>query len=344
MKPPARKRDKRPDQVVIQILVTSSCNLSCFSCTQNSQLAQPKWFMTPDQFEEAVLSLEDFPGTIGTFGGSPCLSPYFVDYCAILRKHIPMKQCGLWANDLFKPKNGAAARATYNPAVSNLNCHLSQEAYERFRSWWPESLPFGLNKDSRHSPVLVSMKDLDIPEEERWDLISRCDVNQYWSALVGVFRGELRAWFCEVAASQAILHQHEEDYPDTGLDPTRMYPVITKSNYVSDFDPGFKVGDVCLDGNTPTGTTSVLQRWWQLPMNAFTQQVRQHCHACSVPLRGYGQLAQSENPEDAEQVSQEHIDVCKPKKKDRRVELVVVREQLGRPLERTTKYLQNADK
>lgn len=323
MMSPARKQGKRPDQVVIQILVTSSCNLSCFSCTQNSQFAQPKWFMTPEQFEEAVLSLKGFPGTIGTFGGSPCLSPYFVDYCTILRKHVPMKQCGLWANDLFKPENGEAARITYNPAVSNLNCHLSQEAYDRFKKWWPESMPFGLNKDSRHSPVLVSMKDLNLSEEERWDLISKCDINQYWSALIGVFRGKLRAWFCEVAASQAILHQYEEGYPDTGLDPSN-----------SDTWHKFRQGEQWYG----------YQAWWQLPMRFFTGQIRQHCHSCGVPLKGYGQLAQSNNLDDAEQVSQEHINVCKPKKKDRRIELIVVREQLGQPLERTTRYLQNADK
>ena len=89
--------------------------------------------------------------------------------------------------------------------------------------------------------------------DERLRMIGNCDVNQNWSAMIGVFRGQLRAWFCELAGAQSILHQNNPDYPDTGLPVT----------------PG----------------------WWNHPMAAYTEQVKKHCHECGIPLRGWGDLA-----------------------------------------------------
>lgn len=90
-------------------------------------------------------------------------------------------------------------------------------------------------------------------EELAWELISNCDINQRWSAMIGVFRGELRGWFCEVAGAQSMLHQHEPNYPDTGV------PI----------SPG----------------------WWRQGMKLFEPQIHKHCHECGVPLRGRGTLA-----------------------------------------------------
>jgi hypothetical protein len=53
---------------------------------------------------------------------------------------------------------------------------------------------------SHHSPLLTAGKDL-FDEEEMWERIANCDVNQKWSATVIQVKGELRAYFCEVAAS-----------------------------------------------------------------------------------------------------------------------------------------------
>lgn len=196
-------------------------------------------------------------------------------------------------------------RQTFNPRHSNLNVHLDREAYEEFRRDWPESQPFGLEQDSRHSPVWVAMKDVVPDEEERWGLIADCDVNKYWSAMIGMFRGQLRAWFCEIAGAQAMLHQWEEDYPDTGL--------------------------------------KVTPSWWQWGMSRYAEQVRKHCHECGVPLRGYGSLAQEESG--VEQVSQTHAEVYRTKKVDRHVQLVQLREEVSeKALVSFVDYLHNSEK
>jgi hypothetical protein len=332
---------------VIQIHVTRACDKACFNCTQGSELAGRTHFMPVDMFEQAVKSLEGYAGVVGVFGGNPALHPLFEDLCDVLIRHVPREQRGLWCNHPIHPAKARKMRETFDPAVSNLNCHLDESAYRMFKEGWPECSPFGMDKDSRHSPVFVAMRDVLKFECDRcdgcgwheggaalrthcgkcdgkgwvydealaWDLISRCDINQHWSAMLGMFRGQLRAWFCEVAGAQSILHQDEPDYPDTGS------PIV------------------------PNPVTP----WWQRGMWVFAPQVRKHCHECGVPLRGEGTLAQADaglavsvdNPELKEQCSETHASVFRPKRKHRRVELVTVPEQLGHhPRDLFTSYVE----
>lgn len=338
---PGTPRPGKYRQGVIQVHLTRSCDKACYGCTQASNLRGPVRFMTPDQFETAVLSLKTYWGVVGVFGGNPAVSPHFEACCEILRAHIPWEQRGLWCNNPLG--KGKIMRETFNPAVSNLNVHLDAKAYAEFKKDWPECNPVGLTKDSRHSPPWVAIQDLKeyrkpcpdidcnaneydegmyvcsacngtgtVPDEAKiWATVSDCPINKHWSALVGVFRGEVRAWFCEIAGAQAMLRQDEPDYPDTGLRADRMY------------DDGEKY-------------------WWQLPMHSFSSQARWHCFRCGVAVQGYGELAiKGTGPE---QVSQEYADVYKPKKQGREVQVVTEIKQLEPLLGRMTDYLGNASK
>lgn len=287
---------------VLQICVTRACDLACFNCTQGSNLRGRPMHMKPEQFKEAVDSLEGYFGVVGVFGGNPAISPHFAEYCEILASSwVPKEQRGIWCNH---PRGkGELMRRTFNPAVSNLNVHLKQEAYAEFARTWPESQRYlkGHDTDSRHAPVFVSMQEMIPEEQERWRLIANCDINREWSAYIGTFRGELRAWFCEIAGSQARLNENNPEYPDTGLPVT----------------PG----------------------WWRKSMKDFAEQVRFHCHRCGVPLRGYGQKAVDGI---AEQCSSEYQDVYLPKIKGRDVQVVKKREDLQEQgLRRMTAYIEN---
>lgn len=288
---------------VLQIWVTRACDKACFGCTQGSNLGGKPGMMTPEQFEQAAISLKGYFGVVGVFGGNPCIHPKFPQLCEILEKHIPFEQRGLWSNNLNG--HGPLCRQTFNHKVSNLNTHLDQAAYDEIRRDWPEAGEPNLkpcDSDSRHSPPFVAMQDMeDMNDEERWNLIARCDVNQFWSAMIGVFRGELRAWFCELAGAQAMLHQHEPGYPDTGL--------------------------------------PVTEGWWKKSADEFAHQIRYHCMACGIPLRGFGQLAVGG---EFEQVSKTHLAVYSPKTKGRPVELVSITSQLGDRLPKATDYVQNS--
>jgi hypothetical protein len=316
--------------------------------------------MTAEQFEQAVRSLgfgqftdaEPYFGVVGLFGGNPALSPAFADYCAILRKLVPFEQRGIWCNNPITLDKAQMMAQTFDPSVSNLNVHLDELAYSLFKAGWPGCHPVGLHEDSRHSPPFVAMKDVitkpcldcdgtgtfeitdddkqpceechgggTVPDADRiYELISTCDINQHWSAMIGVFRGELRAWFCEVAGAQAILHQHEPDYPDTGLQ------IVGEGRG--------------RQWSKETGEWSDYP-WWKCDMFTFRHQVRKHCFDCGVPLRGYGQLSQT--PAGFEQTSATHESVYKPKTKDRKVELVtnLVQLEMGR-IQKVNHYMQNA--
>lgn len=307
MVPPSRKRKGIWRNGILQIMVTRACDLACHHCTQGSNLAGRPVVMTPEQFEQAVASLEGYFGVIGVFGGNPCLSPHFEDYCRILRARVPFEQRGLWCNH---PRGkGALARITFNPKHSNLNCHMNGEAYAEFARDWPESVPYlkGMDQDSIHGPPFVAMKDVIDDEAERWRLIGDCDVNKHWSALIGVVPGKgLRAFFCEIAYAQAALHADNPDWDGTGQPmPDTGLPVT----------PG----------------------WWRKPMADFSSQVLTHCHNCGIPLRRPGQLAIGG---EREEFSETHRHIARPKVRGRVVEFVGI-ESLMRSERPATEYLPN---
>lgn len=255
MVPPSKPRSGAWRGGIIQIHITRACDLGCCHCTQGSNFGGRPNLITLDEFERACQSLQGYWGVVGMFGGNPAVHPQFEQLCEILCNYFPFAQRGLWCNH---PRgHGAAMRTTFNPHYSNLNVHLSQEAYEEFKKDWPESRPFGLTEDSLHSPPFVALKDIEPDEGRRWDLISRCDVNQYWSAMVCAIpnRG-LRGFFCEVAGAQALLHAHDPGYPDLGIN---------------------------LDGPQPLDPP-----WWNRTMedSNFVEQARWHCHRCGIPSRG----------------------------------------------------------
>jgi len=256
MVPPSQKRPSAWMEGIIQIWVTRACDRACNYCTQGSNLKhgpREAMFITLENYEKAVRSLKNYFGVVGMFGGNPALHPQFEELCKILVKHIPYKQRGIWCNHPLG--KGKIMADTFNPIHSNLNVHGNKDAYDEFQRTWKTSLPVGL-KPSTHSPVYGTPP---IEEEERWEYISNCDINQHWSAMIGQFRGQTRAWFCEIAGSQAMLNQHKPDYPDTGLEVT--------------------------------------EDWWTKPIIEYSNQINHHCLSCLVPLRAKGLLDNSMEPE-----------------------------------------------
>jgi hypothetical protein len=261
MVPPGQRRPGKCGGMdgVMQIHLTRACDLACSNCTQGSQFAGRASYITLENFELACQSMEGYFGLIGIFGGNPAMHPKFIDICAILRNYFPKEKCGVWSNNPVSMSNARAMRETFSPAHSNLNCHMSVEAYHKFKDFWPESRPFGHDRDSLHSPVHGDLA-LQVPDaSDRWKLISECDINKHWSAMICQFRDELRGFFCEVAGGQAMINQFDPSYPDTGM-------VVT---------PG----------------------WWKAPMQVepFRNQVAYHCQRCLVPLRGKGDLAHTDD-------------------------------------------------
>lgn len=374
---PGTPREGKFRRGVIQIHVTRACDKACFNCTQLSNLRGPYSFMSVDQFRQACRSLRGYFGVVGVFGGNPATHPVFIQLCEVMREEVPFEQRGLWYNNPMTLAKAEAMAATFNPRVSNLNVHLDHEAYDLFKSGWPHSMPCGLDKDSRHSPPWVAMRDVvkidcqtcdglgtvdetlgghskassaakcpdcdgrgQVADESRiYELVSNCDINQHWSAMICQFRGELRAFFCEIAGAQAMIHQHDECHHCVGRRPGSPDAHKMQHPCRACRGTGFSYPDTGLDLTqwlNEGGDTE----WWQLPMEFFKGQVNFHCFRCGVPLRGHGELAQAS--QGVEQVSAEHAAIYKPKRMGREVQIVTEISQLGEPLKMMTRYLQNS--
>ncbi len=303
---PSQKRAGIWRNGVIQIQVTRACDLACHHCTQGSNLAGKPVVMTPDQFDQACASLEGYWGVVGMFGGNPAMHPQFDKLCEIMRARFPFEQRGLWCNNLRG--KGQHARITFNPRHSNLNVHLESDAAEEMRRDWPECAPHikGVDIDSVHGSPWVALKDVIADEAERWKLIGKCDVNQHWSAAIGVVPGKgLRAFFCEIAYTQAALHADNPDWDGTGQ------PM-------------------------PDLGLTVLPGWWKFNMNAFEAQAKLHCHACGIPMRRPGQLAIGG---EKEEFSETHRHIARPKVRERPVEIVSIGNTIERVERPSTEYL-----
>lgn len=284
---------------VLQVMVTRACDLSCIGCTQGSNLGGKPMVMTPRQFRVACESLRGYTGVVGMFGGNPCVHPQFEDLCSVMADVVPWEQRGLWSNNLNG--HGRLCREVFNPEVSNLNVHTKSSAYLEMQRDWPEARPKG-GHDSRHSPPFVAIGEVHgLTDEHKWRLIQTCDVNQLWSALIGVFRGELRGWFCELAGAQSMLHEMEPDYPDTGV--------------------------------------PVTSGWWERPIASFEHQVRKHCWECGIPLRGLGDLAVTGTLEQVSPIHERVYQLKRPAGKS--LEIVDHLSQLNGEVPRATDYIEN---
>jgi organic radical activating enzyme len=200
---------------IICIDVTSKCDLACSNCTRLLAQQEKDWEMTPENFRLALRSLKDYFGIIAMIGGNPCMHSKFPELCAIFEEEIPEKlQRGLWTNNPFKHE--ALCEKTFG--TYNLNAHGEERAKPAL-----ERLTTAAKSDGRiawtymgnsvHAPLLTAIKDIYAPGE-MWEKITQCEINRDWSAsIVQNKAGELRAYFCEVAASFDLARGGDHGHP-----------------------------------------------------------------------------------------------------------------------------------
>jgi len=214
---------------IICVDITNRCNLGCSNCTRLLENQDGYWDMSLENFTKAVRSLSSYPGMIAIIGGNPCMHKQFSEICKILVEEIPDKsKRGLWSNNVFKHTDLVVE--TFGGF--NLNPHgdkkgeMSLKEVHR-RTYGKATLYTG---HSMHAPLLTAIKDL-YGEDEMWERISNCDINQNWSATLIENQGNLRAYFCEVAASFDLVRKQ-----DHGLEVTENW----WKKPISDFTPQIK--------------------------------------------------------------------------------------------------------
>lgn len=209
-----RMRSPR-DMHIICVDVTNKCDLHCSNCTRLLENQDEFWDMTPENFRLALRSLKDYPGIIAMIGGNPCMHRNFEELCAIFREEIPRRiQRGLWTNNYFKHRQ--VIEETFG--TFNLNAHGETKAADELTDLAikmkaiPETIVWNYREHSSHSPILTAVKDL-YAESEMWEKIVGCDINREWSASIVQNKGELRYYFCEVAASFDLARGEDHGSP-----------------------------------------------------------------------------------------------------------------------------------
>lgn len=187
---------------IICIDVTNKCDLECSNCTRLLENQDAYWEITPDNFRLALRSLKDYFGIIAMIGGNPCMHRNFEELCQIFVEEVPNKlQRGLWTNNYFKHRQ--LCLDTFG--TFNLNTHGAERAESVMTDFANQAARGGAvvwnySGHSDHAPLLTAVQDL-YAEDEMWEKIGNCDINREWSASIVQNKGQLRAYFCEVAAS-----------------------------------------------------------------------------------------------------------------------------------------------
>jgi organic radical activating enzyme len=224
---------------IICVDVTNKCDLACSNCTRLLENQDKFWEMSPENFRTALRSLREYPGMIAMIGGNPCMHTKFEELCRIFQEEIPNRaQRGLWTNNIFK--HAEIAKETFGGF--NLNPHNNTRALPTLSKLYEETVVTGGRSggyypgNSEHAPVLTACQDVIPDRAQMWNAISNCDVNRDWSATVIQNQGELRIYFCEIAASFDLARNQDHGHPL--FDGWWRQSIAAFSGQVKKFCPG----------------------------------------------------------------------------------------------------------
>jgi len=187
---------------IMQVVITRKCSQwDCSECSQLLPFRKDALEMSLECIEQALISMQGWPGVIAVFGGNPLNHSRFPQVCELWKKHVPdQRQRGLWTNNLLK--HGAIARETFWPhGRFNLNVHGDREAEKVMNEFLPGIKVWGLTP-SQHGGQLLNYADYGISDEKWVELREQCDINQNWSgAIYQRDDGRAYGYFCERAGA-----------------------------------------------------------------------------------------------------------------------------------------------
>jgi hypothetical protein len=172
--------------------------------------------MDPDTFTRAVRSMDGYDGMLGIMGGEPTLHPNFAELVETYDR--------LWPHDReattgrYLPIRDFGEHTAKN--LSNVDCRRGlwsslgdgyREHYELIQRVFPYQCLNDHRNGSTHAPVLVSRKDLGIPNREWLHYRNSCWVQRLWSSSItpkGCFP-------CEIMASLDALYDGPGGWPIT---------------------------------------------------------------------------------------------------------------------------------
>lgn len=192
------------DMEAIQIDLTNACVHRCSNCTRFCGHHKKPFFMDFDTFKKAVDSLQDYKGIIGIIGGEPTLHPEFEQFIQYLKEKRVGKDFLLSREPIADMQKHIDKNLNAYPSKVGLWSSLSLSYYKNFEiinETFERQLLNDHNNTCIHQALLMSRKELGIPDDEWIQKRDACWIQNTWSATVTP-KG---AFFCEVAGSLDML-------------------------------------------------------------------------------------------------------------------------------------------
>lgn len=195
---------------IIQIDVTNACPQRCSNCTRFCGHHTSPYYMDHDFFRKAVDSMDGFRGVVGMMGGEPTLHPDFEKMVLYLcgkrnpgkysHSLRPIKDMNHHMKEHLIAKKGELIKKGRAGLWSALNKHYLKH-FEVINDSFDYQILNDHDNTCMHQALLVSRKELGIPDEEWEKKRDACWIQNTWSASITP-KG---AFFCEIAAMLDIL-------------------------------------------------------------------------------------------------------------------------------------------
>jgi hypothetical protein len=193
--------------------VTNACHHACSNCTRFCGEHPKPFFMEVDFFKKAVDSLVDFPGIVGIIGGEPSLHPDFEEMMDYYAAKIPEPRPAAFIGTPTPSFKDYGRTVRYmRGRKRGLFSALGPGYYKNFETIQDVFAYQSLNDHqsvNMHQAILVTRKELGIPDEEWFKLRDNCWIQNIWSATITP-KG---AFFCEIAASLDMLFDGPGGWP-----------------------------------------------------------------------------------------------------------------------------------
>lgn len=191
------------DMRVIQIEITNACPKRCSNCTRFCGHHKEPFFMDFETFKKAVESMKGFKGVVGIMGGEPTIHPEFEKFVKYFKENFgendPSSICRKPTTNFVNHILGDV----YNVVCSNqrgLWTSVTPRYYQHFELI-QDTFGYQLVNDhstpSMHETLMVTRKELGIPDDEWIKLRDKCWIQNLWSASITP-KG---AFFCEIAGA-----------------------------------------------------------------------------------------------------------------------------------------------
>ncbi len=196
---------------VIQLEITNACPFKCCHCSRLIGHHQKSFFMTLGEVEQALKTLEDYPGHIGIMGGEPTLHPHFEEICKLLQKYVFVKaRRELWTMGAGWEKYKDIIEETFYPELISYNDHSKDQPC------WHQPLQIAIDEVFNGSFTIGKFDEADARKKEDekllWKIIDNCWIQQRWSPSIT----SMGAYFCETAAARAVLFGNPKGIPVEG--------------------------------------------------------------------------------------------------------------------------------